>query len=453
MFPPAFEEKLQTLLGGEYAAFCASFNRPRNVGLRRNTLRPAVPLPEFGLQPVAWCPEGYRYDPALRPGLHPYHEAGLYYLQEPSAMAPAELLAPQPGERVLDLCAAPGGKATQLAAAMQGRGILICNEIHPQRARILSRNIERMGVRNAIVLNETPQRLQARFDRYFDRVLVDAPCSGEGMFRKEEAAVQDWSPETVRLCASRQLEVLSCAAAMLRPGGRLVYSTCTFSPEENEGVIAQFLDAHPDFELEQLPAPWFSPARPEWADGRETLRRAFRLWPHLVEGEGHFAAALRRAPGEAAPEPPRLKAAPLPADCRVFLQEQLAEQPQGEGVLFGETVYLAPEGTPELGALRVLRAGLERGRCLRGRFEPAHALALAVPAAQQVHYAVDSDEIARYLRGETLPGHAAGWSGVCAGDLVLGWAKGSAGQLKNHFPKGLRWASAPVFPPERRAEG
>ena len=193
MFPSLFEARMQGLLGEEYADFLASYDRPRNVGLRINPLKTeAVPdLSRFGLTPVPWAKNGYYYDPATRPGLSAYHEAGLYYLQEPSAMAPAGLLDVQPGMKVLDLCAAPGGKTTQLAAALQGKGLLVCNEINPKRAKILARNIERLAVANALVLNEHPQKLEDRFAGFFDRILVDAPCSGEGMFRKEEAAVTD----------------------------------------------------------------------------------------------------------------------------------------------------------------------------------------------------------------------------------------------------------------------
>ena len=441
MFPPGFSEKFTALLGPEAEAFFAAFDRSRAPGLRRNPLRFDAALPDFGLERVPWCPEGYTYDPACRPGLHPYHEAGLYYLQEPSAMAPAEILGARPGERVLDLCAAPGGKATQLAAAMAGAGLLICNEIVPARARALSRNLERMGVRNALVLNETPDRLAARLPGFFDRILVDAPCSGEGMFRKEADAVTDWSPETVALCAARQGTILDAAAQMLRPGGRLVYSTCTFSPEEDEGVIAAFLAAHPEFAL--LPIEGFAPGRPEWADGNPELTRCARLWPHLLRGEGHFAALLEKRGGEVGAA--ALEAGePLPTMAAEALSELVAEDLRGPCAVFGSTVYRLPEGCPTLRGLKVLRAGLELGELARGRFVPSHALALAAPARQTAE--VSAADVGRYLRGETLPGDARGWAAITFGGLALGWVKGSDGVLKNHFPKGLRWVSDPIFP-------
>jgi 16S rRNA C967 or C1407 C5-methylase (RsmB/RsmF family) len=203
MLPEAFLTRMSQQLGEEYPEFLKSLERPRAVALRFNPLKGGEPELDFVGDPVPWEPRGYYYDPEARPGLHPYHEAGVYYLQEASAMAPVALLDPQPGERVCDLCAAPGGKTTQIAGRMAGEGFLLCNEWSPKRAKILSRNMERLGVSNALVTNETVQRLADRFPGYFDRVLVDAPCSGEGMFRKEEAAVTDWSQEAVEMCARR----------------------------------------------------------------------------------------------------------------------------------------------------------------------------------------------------------------------------------------------------------
>ena len=441
MFPDGFENRMKNLLGDDYAAFAASYDKPRNVGLRLNPLKTDTPpaLPEFGLRPVPWCKTGFYYDPQTRPGLSAYHDAGLYYLQEPSAMAPAELLGALPGEKILDLCAAPGGKTTQIAGKLAGKGLLVCNEIHPKRAQILAQNVERMGIANALVLNETPQRLETFFPDYFDRILVDAPCSGEGMFRKEEAAVTDWSPETVAMCARRQGEILCSAAKMLRPGGRLVYSTCTFSPEENEGTISDFLKTHPDFSVECVSAPWFSPGRPDWLkDPAPGLEHTFRLFPHLLAGEGHFAAVLHKAgdtPGAVQTEP----AAKLPREAAGFAAQTGCAIPEGKAVLFGTTVWLAPNELPALRGLKVLRAGLELGECKKGRFEPAHAWALWLRTAGSVHdLAQDDPDVRKFLAGETISGSETGWTLVRVDGLSLGWAKGSNGQLKNHYPKGLR---------------
>ena len=288
MLPEAFLERMKHQLGEEYEDFLKSLERPRAVALRFNPLKGEAPELPFVEDPVPWEPQGFYYDPQARPGLHVYHEAGVYYLQEASAMAPVALLNPQPGECICDLCAAPGGKTTQIAGRMLGKGFLLCNEINPKRAKILSRNIERMAVSNALVTNEHPANLAARFPGFFDRVLVDAPCSGEGMFRKEEAAVTDWSQETVEMCARRQAEILHSAAQMVRPGGRLVYSTCTFAPEEDEMAVATFLAGHPEFTPEAVDAPWFVPVE----------NGGHRMWPHKLLGEGHFAAVLKKTSGE-----------------------------------------------------------------------------------------------------------------------------------------------------------
>ena len=442
MFPERFEQRMKTLLGEEYAAFAASYDRPRNVGLRLNPLKTDTPpaLEQFGLTPVPWEKHGYYYNINTRPGLSAYHEAGLYYLQEASAMAPAGLLDVRPGMKVLDLCAAPGGKTTQLAAALNGEGLLVCNEINPKRAKILSRNIERLGVANALVLNEHPQRLEDRFEGFFDRILVDAPCSGEGMFRKEEAAVTDWSEETVSMCANRQKEILRSAAKMLRPGGRLVYSTCTFAPAENEGVIAWFLSEFQDFSVVPADAPWFSPGVPRWADGTDALSHTFRLWPHKLRGEGHFAAVLRLGEEAAfAAKPVQAGGEKIPKELVDFCRDAGVHYPYRRFLRFADTLFAVPEELPALHGLKVLRAGLELGEVKKNRFEPAHAWALWLKTAKNVaDFTHDSDEIAAYLRGETLQGAQCGWTLVTVDGLSLGWAKGSGGVLKNHFPKALR---------------
>lgn len=445
MLPEAFLARMERLLGPEFPAFLQSYDRPRNVGLRLNPLKTETPpdLHAFGLTPVPWEPHGFYYDPATRPGLSPLHEAGLYYLQEPSAMAPAGLLDVQPGMRVLDLCAAPGGKSTQLAAALRGRGLLVANEIHPKRAKILARNIERLAVANALVLNEHPQRLAERFPGYFHRILVDAPCSGEGMFRKEEATVTDWSEETVAMCAGRQYEILCSAAAMLAPGGRLVYSTCTFAPQENEGVVSRFLNTHPDFSAVPAEAPWFAPGRPDWVEQPAPgLAHTCRLWPHLLRGEGHYAAVLvRRGDGRAETGPAEVLS-PLPQLVAEFARDLGLALPECGCLTFGETICLVPEDFPALRGLKVLRAGLELGQGKKNRFEPAHAWALWLKdAASKAEFDSDSREIAAYLRGETVPGAVKGWTLVTADGLSLGWAKGDGTTLKNHFPKALRHLS------------
>ena len=428
MLPEAFLERMKHQLGEEYPAFLESLERPRAVALRFNPLKGEAPVLPFVQDPVPWEPAGCYYDPESRPGLHPYHEAGVYYLQEASAMAPVALLDPRPGQRVCDLCAAPGGKTTQIAGRMGGEGFLLCNEINPKRAKILSRNMERMGVANALVTNEHPEHLAERFENFFDRVLVDAPCSGEGMFRKEEAAVTDWSRETVEMCANRQREILRSAAKMVRPGGLLVYSTCTFAPEEDEGAVAVFLAEHPDFVPEIVETPWFVPVE----------NGGHRLWPHKLRGEGHFAAVLRKT-GEGGDETPLAVGEKLPKEWVAFAKELNITLPAGKAVFFGQNLFWAPEELPDMRRLKVLRPGLELGEVKKGRFEPAHALALWLKTCRTVRSLdPEGEELKQYLHGNVLPGSEKGWTLVKAGSYSIGWAKGDGSQLKNHYPKGLR---------------
>ncbi len=428
MLPEAFLQRMEAQLGSEYPAFLESLERPRAVALRFNPLKGERPVLPFVGAPVPWEPEGFYYDPETRPGLHVYHEAGVYYLQEASAMAPVALLDPKPGERVCDLCAAPGGKTTQIAGRMLGQGFLVCNEINPKRAKILSRNIERMGVANALVTNEHPETLASRFPGFFDRVLVDAPCSGEGMFRKEEAAVTDWSQETVQMCARRQREILDSAARLVRPGGRLVYSTCTFAPEEDEETVAAFLEAHPEFTPEPVEAPWF-------VSGENA---SYRMWPHKLLGEGHFAAVLRKTQGESG-EVPACPGEKCPKAWESFAKELDITLPEGKAVSFGQSLYWAPMELPELNRLKVLRPGLELGTERKGRFEPAHALALWLKTcAVTESFPPESPEMKAYLHGDVVPSGKRGWCLVQAGGYAIGWGKGDGSVLKNHYPKGLR---------------
>ena len=428
MLPEAFLNRMKDQLGEEFPAFLDSLERPRAVALRFNPLKGEAPQLPFVQAPVPWEPVGYYYDPQSRPGLHPYHEAGVYYLQEASAMAPVALLDPQPGEKICDLCAAPGGKTTQIAGRMQGEGFLLCNEINPKRAKILSRNIERMGVANALVTNEHPQRLADRFAGLFDRVLIDAPCSGEGMFRKEEAAVTDWSQETVEMCARRQAEILHSGAAMVRPGGRLVYSTCTFAPEEDELAVEQFLQSHPEFTLEGIEAPWFESKTPGM----------YRMWPHKLLGEGHFAAVMRKQDGEA-DDVQLCKGEKLPKEWLSFAKELDIQLPEGKAIQFGQSLFWVPEQMPELARLKVLRPGLELGSVQKGRFLPAHALALWLKdCANTEDFAAESREMAAYMHGDVVPSKKTGWCLVTVGGYAIGWGKGDASVLKNHYPKGLR---------------
>lgn len=468
--PAAFLTRMEKLLGSEYEAFLRSYGEERRYGLRRNPLKAAeeefIREMPFPLQKISWAREGFYYDAASQPGRHVLHEAGAYYIQEPSAMAAVEALAPQPGERILDLCAAPGGKTTQIAGRMQGKGLLVANEVVAERAKILSQNVERMGIANCVVCSEKPEKLSELFPAFFDRVLVDAPCSGEGMFRKEEAVRGEWSEEIVSLCVERQSAILREAAKLLKPGGVLVYSTCTFSPEENEGTISTFLREHEVYSIEEMPCGnLFSPGRPDWleeaVDGIELSRR---LWPHLLQGEGHFVARLRRSgkAGEEAEENPaqretreghnekenRRTASELKL-CKLaeaFLQEELGmgeawwERHPGRLIRFGEQIYLMPDEMPPLAGIRVLRPGLQLLTEKKNRFEPAHALAMSLLSGDTVKKReISLAEAAAWLRGESLfCQEAKGWIALFYEGFCLGFGKASGGQIKNHYPKGLR---------------
>ena len=428
MLPEAFLIRMQSQLGEEYDEYLQSLERPRAVALRFNPLKGDVPSLPFVGENVPWEPNGFYYDPDSRPGLHPYHEAGVYYLQEASAMSAVALLDPQPGERVCDLCSAPGGKSTQIAGRMQGQGFLLCNEWSPKRAKILSQNIERMAVSHALVTNETADNLARHLPGFFDRVLIDAPCSGEGMFRKEEAAITDWSQETVEMCARRQAEILDAGAKLLRAGGRLVYSTCTFAPEENEQTIAAFLQRNPDFALEDVSAPWFS----------QVGIGQFRLWPHKLLGEGHFAAVLRKQ-GDSPVEGDGCPGEKLPPQWQAFAKELNIQLPAGKAILFGTNLFWAPEDLPNLRGLKVLRPGLALGEVKKDRFEPAHALALWLKQCKNmVSFPADSNQIRAYMHGDVIAESTKGWCLVQADGYSIGWGKGDGNQIKNHYPKGLR---------------
>ncbi|MEK4273308.1 RsmB/NOP family class I SAM-dependent RNA methyltransferase [Paenibacillus sp. FSL R7-0026] len=313
--PLIFAERMKSLLGDEFEQFMKSYEQSPHAGLRVNTLKISMEqfdeIAPFDLRPIPWCETGFYVPHGVKPGLHPYYHAGLYYIQEPSAMAPVELLQVEPGDRVLDLCAAPGGKTTQIAAKLQGKGVLVTNDIHAERTKALAKNVELYGVRNAVVLNESPERIANAFPHYFDKVLIDAPCSGEGMFRKDEDMVKSWEHHSVEKCVLMQRDILETAARLLAPGGTIVYSTCTFAPEENEAMIAEFLNVNRDFVVMDIPEETgFAPGRPEWvrqmmpekAEETEAVldqtRGTARLWPHLLEGEGHYVAVLQHRAGQ-----------------------------------------------------------------------------------------------------------------------------------------------------------
>ena len=451
---PAFVERMRALMGDEVDALLEMLQKSPATGLRVNSLKISANgfdrLSRFPLDPTG-IPDGFRVGEEASPGKHAYHAAGLYYLQDPAAMAAGWLLDPQPGERVLDLAAAPGGKTTHLAALMQNSGLLVANEIDRQRAWDLVENLERLGVVNAVVTNEHPQKLAEKFKDYFDRVLLDTPCSGEGMFGKSDAARTQWSKAFVQSCAGRQKQIIRSAAKMVRPGGRLAYVTCAFSPEENEGVVADFLSENPEFQMVDVSRlEGFGSGVGAWVPGSqqtENLSRAVRLWPHRWPGGGHFIALLERAEVGEGAELYQMRAPRFYADTEqaivAFAADTWKRMPDfGELTLIGEGLFALPEEHPDLRDLNVLRYGLKLGEILKGRFEPSHAVVMAVPAElarRKVSFDLDSVELKAYLRGEPFqsPGEP-GWVIVAVGDYPLGWGKRVNDVVKNHYPRNLR---------------
>ncbi|MCD7826769.1 MAG: RsmF rRNA methyltransferase first C-terminal domain-containing protein [Clostridiaceae bacterium] len=481
--PKEFLNRMESLLGDEYPEFLESYQADRSYGLRVNPLKclsekqtgsfaeNAAQLP-FCLTRVPWAEEGFYFNPDEHPGKHILHEGGAYYIQEPSAMSVVSLLEPEPGDIVCDLCAAPGGKSTQIAGRLLGSGLLISNEISPARAKILSQNIERFGAANCIVCNEPPDRMALHFPHFFTKIVVDAPCSGEGMFRKDAGAVQEWSMEQITLCTERQKMILECADAMLAPDGIIVYSTCTFAPEEDEQMIAWFLQTHSDYELEDwrdfLPdGCGLSGGSPVSRDkkltaagsfpGTEETEKTLRLFPHKLRGEGHFAARLHKKSQNPSGSRKKPKQRKTPADISLYLeflnQYLLSAAADGSysvcGLLrhtenlayFGNELYLIPPGMNSLQKLKIVRAGLHLGTRKKNRFEPSHALAMALhPKDVRQCICCDETTALQYLHGETIPcsPQLKAWTLVSYQGVSLGWGKAANGNLKNHYPKGLR---------------
>ncbi len=460
--PQPFLSRMESMLGNEYPAFLASYENPRRPGLRVNTLKISPEdfqkIAPFPLEPVPWTKNGFYYPPEAHPAGHPFYRCGLYYLQEPSAMAPASLLPVEPGDRVLDMCAAPGGKATELGARLQGQGLLAANEINSPRARALLRNLELFGISNSFVTNESPQELAGEFPEFFNKILVDAPCSGEGMFRKEPAAVRTWSPEKSCSCACLQREIMAQAIRMLSPGGMLLYSTCTFAPAENEGAVSYVLENFPEMELTEFPETYgFSPGNPLWGNGDPRLAFCLRLWPHRCQGEGHFMALFTKkgtpkTKGKSAFRQKKNKK--LPPSQKKLLEDFFKPLIPAMSAPFswehveirGDRAYLVPEGLPRTTGLHFLRNGLLLGELKKNRFEPAQPLALALrrqPPAR-IDLPGQDPRIVSYLHGEAIPtapeecSDSSGWILLCVEGFPLGWGKLVNGVLKNKYPGGWR---------------
>ncbi len=452
--PENYIKKMEKLLGKiEFEQYLESFQQKRVYGLRVNRLKISLDAflekKEFSMTSVAWCGEGVYYEEGIRPAKHPYYHGGLYYLQEPSAMSSAAVLPIEEGDNVLDLCAAPGGKSTQLGGKMGNKGVLVANDISPSRTKALLKNIERFGIRNAIVISESPKKLAGRFCGYFDKILIDAPCSGEGMFRKEPDMVKSWKQELLDFCCEQQAEILEQAAGMLKVGGMILYSTCTFSPEENEKSIQDFLNHHDEFEIVPISQEWgFAPGRPDWIDeGCAALAGCARLFPHKIKGEGHFLALLQKKYVEENPENPLFEQED--GDDRIKLFEDFAKEnirAQRDGIykIYGDDLYILPKKVPTLKGLRVIRSGWYIGTFKKNRFEPSQAFAMGLTkedVKNTIDFSLADERVIRYLKGETVETDCPkeGWCLVCVDGFPLGWGKVQRGRLKNKYFPGWKW--------------
>ena len=466
--PQSFLDSMKEILGEDYEAFLAGFDGQRQYGLRVNTLKMNLEeferIAPFHLKKVPWISNGYFYEAEDVPAKHPFYSAGLYYLQEPSAMTPASRLKVQPGERVLDLCAAPGGKATELGAALQGEGLLVANDINTARARALLRNLELFGISNSFVTNEPPHVLAERFPEFFHKIMVDAPCSGEGMFRKNPAVVDSWQEKGPEYFSKLQREIIVQAADMLLPGGMMFYSTCTFSPLENEKTITHLLKERPDMEVIPMEdyegfAEGLTSYRGEVFD--ESCKLCRRIWPHKMSGEGHFMALLHKKNGVQQQVQQTVSQSSIWWEkCKGLNKEQKAAAEDffshvniaydGKRIdVRGDNLYYLPAPKYDGRGLHFLRNGLFMGEFKKKRFEPSQPFALALHAQdfdQVLDFPADDERLSRYLRGETLDvsdliageKKRKGWQLVMVAGHPLGFGKLVNNNLKNRYPAGWR---------------
>ncbi|MGN0335006.1 MAG: RsmF rRNA methyltransferase first C-terminal domain-containing protein [Lachnospiraceae bacterium] len=458
-FPAAFTEKMKAILREEYEDFLKGYDRTRHYGLRVNrtkiTAEEFERISEFDLEKVPWIDNAFEYEDRVSPAKHPYYFAGMYYLQEPSAMTPANLLQIEPGDRVLDLCAAPGGKATELGAKLNHTGLLVANDISNSRAKALLKNIELFGIPNVLVTSEPPEKLAAKFSGFFDKILIDAPCSGEGMFRKNPGMMKDWETYGPKYYSELQRSIVPHALRMLKPGGMLLYSTCTFSPEENEGTVRFMLDLDPDLEVADIENRYegFAPGRPDLIEnGTEDLKKCVRIWPHKMNGEGHFIALLRKKT-VSGPKPEKertKKAKALPPLLEEFMQDCTYPIDACALEIQEGRVYVMPEGIRGMKGLRFLRSGLLLGEMTKNRFEPSQAFAMVLKKEQYaavIDFKCSDHRVIRYLKGETIDvddlelKRNKGWQLVCVDGYPLGWGKLVNGTLRNKYLPGWRWQS------------
>ena len=445
--PEAYIKKMKRLLGSEFDAYIKSFSDKRHYGLRVNTLKISVDdfknNVDWDLAAIPWCKEGFYYDgDNIKPAKHPYYSSGLFYIQEPSAMSSSAILPIEEGDRVIDLCAAPGGKTTQAAAKLKGSGLILSNDISASRCKPLVKNIELNGVKNAIVTSEEPSKLADKFEAFFTKVIVDAPCSGEGMFRKDENMLKSWSRDKLDVYCQLQRDILKSASKLLCDGGIIVYSTCTFAPEENEGIIQEFLNNNANFSLMDIDKSLgFEDGRPDWinSDNNE-IKKCGRLMPYKIKGEGHFIALLIKNGTNEFKMPIKDKEASNKElkEYHNFASAYLNIDLSADLVLHKDSVFKVPY-LLDLSSIRVVRSGLNLGTIKRNRFEPSQALAMALKmdeAKLSVNFSIDDERLLRYLKGESFNVECDdGWALVCVDSFPLGWGKVQNGRLKNKYAK------------------
>ncbi|WP_129596116.1 RsmF rRNA methyltransferase first C-terminal domain-containing protein [Anaerophilus nitritogenes] len=441
--PEKFTDKMKDLLKDEYEDFLASYEKQYFKGLRINTLKISVEeflkISPFSLKPIPWCEDGFYFDEES-PAKHPYYHAGLYYIQEPSAMAPVSFLSPNKGDHVLDVCAAPGGKSVQIACALKGEGVLITNDINLNRVKPLIKNMELFGIKNAIVMNESIEKIKRYFPNYFDKILVDAPCSGEGMFRKDSSMIKSWEKHDHNYYIPIQREIMKHVDELLNGEGKIVYSTCTFSIEENEEIINEFLEENDNFHMLDIEKKYG--ISEGISNKRDEIKKCARLLPHKVEGEGHFLAFMGKTEKESnySYKNEKIK---IPNVFYDFVKENLTIDIEGDFQIHKDNLYRVPKELPNMKGLKVLRSGWLLGTFKKNRFEPSHALAMGLSmkdAKRFVNFNKDDFEVIKYLKGETLHTKGEkGWTLVCVDGYPLGWSKHTGSILKNYYPPSWRW--------------
>ena len=441
ILPENYIEKMRDLLDDiEFDLLKNSYDEQRSYGLRANTLKiPSKDLrsliPELG-DTVPWADDGFYYPESINPGKLAYHMAGLYYIQEPSAMYPVGISDIKEGMKILDLCASPGGKTVQIAAKLKNTGILVCNDNNPKRISALIKNIELYGIRNTVVFNVEPEELTQEFESYFDKIFVDAPCSGEGMFRKDESLIKSYPNKSIEEYTSVQSEILNSAHKMLSENGQIIYSTCTFNNQENEGVINKFLDKHKNYLVYPIKK------HKGIEKGFNGLDGASRLWPYKIKGEGHFTCIIHRTESINKHYKVIRETGSIPESFKKFSSENLNCMLEGEYFYKGNSLHFSPYRYEGKNKVRYIKRGIYLGDSLKNRFIPSHPLILSLMPSEikrSIYFHSDGIEMNKYLKGETLIiDSEKGFTGVLCDGYTIGWAKQTGRMLKNLYPKTWR---------------